>query len=153
MEAAMLRVLVFLFALLTANVAVACDWSTEVCDFPSDGETYRQAAEMPRVATERRLLDNDRNEALEGRIERVTGIPIVCAARTYIVSNGENWNAALCAIRACLSLPPPTPMVFEFNLKASRALRAGEAVYLLTSPDRGDCATAHLDRFGWWGSY
>ncbi len=149
----MLRVIVFLFALLTTHVAVACDWQSEVCDFPTDAETYRRAAENHRVETERRLLGVDRNEALEQRIEREVGIPVVCAARTYVVPSGKNWNAALCAIRACLSLPPTTPMVFEFSLKASRRLLAGEAVYLLASPDRGECATAHLNRFGWRGSY
>ncbi len=149
----MLRVLVFLCTLLTANVAMACDWQSAVCDSPTDTETYRRAAGKPRVETERRLLGIDRNEALERRIEREVGIPVVCAARTFIVSSGKNWNAALCAIRACLSLPPATAMVFEFNLEASRRLLAGEAVYLLTSPDRGECATAHLNRFGWRGSY
>lgn len=159
MEAVMLRVFVTIIVVFVGsnvsliNAAFACNVETQVCDFPSDAETRARATQYPIISVLRKDIGIDRNEALERRIEKAVGIPIMCVAGTYVTGIGRNFNFALCAIRACLSLKPPTNMTFEFNFEASRRLLAGEAVYLLTSPNQGECATAHLNRFGWRGSY
>jgi hypothetical protein len=148
MESIMLRFLSIVILLLLPNLAQACDVTMDVCDFPSDAETYARATENHTVNTERRLLGMDRNDVLARRLGRVVGIAVVCANRIYPSSRG-NYNATLCAPAVCLSLPPKTPMQFRLNVEVSRRARAGEAIYVLVGPAMHDCIRAHFNRFGW----
>ncbi len=144
----MLRTVLLIVFLSFPGLALACDVARDVCDFPSDEETYARAAENHTVNTERRLLGMDRNEALARRLQKAVRVPVVCANRVYPSSRG-NYNAALCAPKVCLSLPPTTAMQFSFSDEVSRRARAGEAVYVLTGPAMRTCVREHFNRFGW----
>lgn len=144
----MLRAVLLIIFLSCPSLALACNKARDVCDFPSDQETYARAAENHTVNTERRLLVMDRNDALARRLAKAVRVPVVCANRVYPSSRG-NYNAALCAPAVCLSLPPQTAMQFSFSDEVSRRARAGEAVYVLTGPAMRACVRAHFDRFGW----